>query len=140
MAEPGASERLLALLPLLALRLPAATVAGPRTLGFARIGDLLGQPCAPLIRRFGQDLCHRLDQALGQAAEPIQPLRPEGLIEVRRSFAEPIFAPETIARYIGKLAVQLCAALAERRIGARRLDLLCWRVDSHIQTLRVGLA
>jgi protein ImuB len=59
---------------------------------------------------------------------------------VRRSFAEPIAAAETIARYIGKLVVQLCAALEERGLGARRLDLLCWRVDAHVQTVRVGLA
>ncbi|MGN7870834.1 Y-family DNA polymerase [Paracoccus sp. 22332] len=139
-AEPGSADTLLAPLPLAALRLPPATVAGLRSLGFVRIGDLLGQPRAPLTRRFGPELCRRLDQALGHANEPIEPLRPEGLVEVRRSFAEPISAAETIARYIGKLAVQLCAALEERGLGARRLDLLCWRVDSHIQTVRVGLA
>lgn len=139
-AEPGMAETLLAPLPLSALRLPPATLAGLRTLGFASIGDLLGQPRAPLTRRFGPDLCRRLDQALGYAAEPIEPLRPTDLIEVRRSFAEPIAAAETIARYIGKLVVELCAVLEDRGLGARRLDLLCWRVDAHVQTVRVGLA
>lgn len=52
---------------------------------------------------------------------------------MRRSFAEPIVAAETIARCIGKLVVQLCAALEERGLGARRLDLLCRRVDAHVQ-------
>ena len=42
---------------------------------------------------------------LGRLAEPIEPIRPEALIEVRRAFAEPIGAAETIARYIGKLVV-----------------------------------
>ena len=42
----------------------------------------MGQPRAPLTRRFGSELCRRLDQALGDIAEPIIPLRPEGLIEV----------------------------------------------------------
>src|SRR5690606_29522811 len=85
-AEPEHSETLLAPLPLAALRLPPMPVAGLHDLGFLCIGDLIGQPRAPLTRRFGRDLCRRLDQALGRAAEPITPLRPEGLIEVRRSF------------------------------------------------------
>lgn len=140
LAEPGMQERLLAPLPLSALRLPSTILAGLHSLGFGVIGDLLHQPRAPLTRRFGLELCRRLDQALGHAAEPIDPLRPEDVIEVRRSFAEPIAAAETIARYIGKLAVQLCEALEDRGLGARRLDLLCWRVDAHVQTVRIGLA
>ena len=140
LAEPGMQERLLAPLPLSALRLPSTILAGLHSLGFGVIGDLLHQPRAPLTRRFGLELCRRLDQALGHAAEPIDPLRPEDVVEVRRSFAEPIAAAETIARYIGKLAAQLCEALEERGLGARRLDLLCWRVDAHVQTVRIGLA
>ena len=96
--------------------------------------------CPGVTRRFGPELCRRLDQALGHASEPIEPLRPSELVEVRRSFAEPIAAAETIARYISKLVVRLCAALEERGLGAKRLDLLCWRVDAHVQTVRVGLA
>ncbi|MDQ1902839.1 DNA polymerase Y family protein [Paracoccus sp. WLY502] len=140
LAEVGTAEALLSPLPLAALRLPPATLASLRTLGFACIGDLLHQPRAPLTRRFGPELCRRLDQALGHASEPIEPLRPPELVEVRRSFAEPIAAAETIAHYIGKLVVQLCATLEQRSLGARRLDLLCWRVDAHVQTVRVGLA
>ncbi len=139
-AAPGATETALAPLPLQALRLLPATAAGLRDLGFASVGDLIPQPRAPLTRRFGPDLCRRLDQALGQAPEPITPLRPQGLIEARRNFAEPIGAAETIARYIGKLVADLCTRLAQQGLGARRLDLLCWRVDNDIQTVRVGLA
>ncbi|MFC0342531.1 DUF6504 family protein, partial [Paracoccus niistensis] len=139
-AAPGAAEVALAPLPLRALRLPPATVAGLHTLGFTRIGDLLGQPRAPLTRRFGPGLWRRIDQALGTAAEPIEPVRPDGLVEVRRVFAEPIAAAETIARYIGKLVVALCAQMEERGLGVRRLDLLCHRIDNQVQTVRIGLA
>ena len=82
----------------------------------------MGQPRAPLARRFGPGLWRRIDQALGTAAEPIDPIRPEGLVEVRRVFAEPIAAAETIARSIGKLVVALCEQLEARGLGARRLD------------------
>ncbi len=74
-------------------------------LGFDSIGDLQSQPRALLTLRFGPELGRRLDQAIGVLAEPIEAIRPADLIEVRRSFAEPIGAAETIARYIGKLVV-----------------------------------
>jgi protein ImuB len=109
-----------------------------RVLGFDTIGDLLAQPRAPLALRFGPELGRRLDQATGQLAEPIKPVRPAALIEVRRAFAEPIGAAETIARYIGKLATALCEDLEQRGLGARRLDLICQRVDNRAQAVRVG--
>ena len=87
-----------------------------------RVGDVLAQPRAPLALRFGPELGRRLDQATGRLAEPIEPIRPEALIEVRRAFAEPIGAAQTVARYIGELATQLCDALGAtrpRRTAAR---------------------
>ncbi|QUS35569.1 Y-family DNA polymerase [Falsirhodobacter algicola] len=130
----------LAQMPPEALRLPPATVAGLRDMGFATIGDLMAAPRAPLTRRFGPELIRRIDQMFGDAAEPIDALRPPGLIETRRAFAEPIGAAETIARYIGKLVVALCAELDKRGLGVRRLDLICHRVDHELQTVRIGLA
>ncbi len=127
-------------LPLEALRMPASVTTGLRTLGFETIADVVAQPRAPLTLRFGPQLGRRIDQALGELAEPIEPLRPADLVEVRRPFAEPIGAAETIARYIGKLVPKLCAELERRGLGARRLDLLCHRVDNRIETVRVGLA
>ena len=73
-------------------------------------------------------------------SEPIDPVRPPDLIEVRRVFAEPIGAPETIARYTGKLTGQLCEALEAKGLGARRLDLLFHRVDNRIEAIRIGTA
>ena len=127
-------------LPLEALRLPTSTSQDLRKLGFATIGDVLAQPRAPLVLRFGPELGRRIGQVLGERGEPIEPLRPAELIEVRRPFAEPIGAAETIARYIGKLVVSLCTELELRGLGARRLDLLCHRVDNRIEAVRVGTA
>ncbi|WP_134681422.1 Y-family DNA polymerase [Paracoccus ravus] len=138
--EPGATEMALAPLPIEALRLPPATTEALRLLGFTRIGELAHQPRAPLTRRFGPELCRRLDQALGILAKPIAPLRPEGLIEIRRNFADSIAARETIARYIGKLVPRLCLELEAKGVGARRLDLICIRSDNQIEAVRVGLA
>lgn len=139
-AAPGHGPSMISPLPLEALRLPAAMAHDLRVLGFERIGDLLAQPRAPLTLRFGPELGRRLDQAIGEAAEPIDPVRPADLIEVRRSFAEPISAAETIARYIGKLVVALCERLEETDLGARRLDLHLRRVDNQRQAIRIGMA
>jgi protein ImuB len=46
--------------------------------------------------RTATKLGRRLDQATGQIAEPIEPIRPQELIEVRRAFAEPIGAAERL--------------------------------------------
>lgn len=127
-------------LPLECLRLPAQISADLRVLGFETAGDIIAQPRSPLTLRFGPEVALRLAQALGEVAEPIAAIRPPDLIDVRRAFAEPIGAPETIARYVGKLVEQLCERLERRGLGARRLDLVCHRVDSGLQTVRVGLA
>ncbi len=139
-APAGHGRAVLEPLPLDALRLAASTVARLRTLGFERIGELLDQPRAPLTLRFGPEIGRRIGQALGETAEPIEPIRSPDLVEVRRVFAEPIGAAETIARYIRKLVVQLCERLDERGLGARRLDLVCHRVDDRVQAVRIGLA
>ncbi|MGD9510172.1 MAG: DNA polymerase Y family protein [Geminicoccaceae bacterium] len=139
-APPGHDSSVLTALPLEALRLPAGMATDLRVLGFTSIGDLLAQPRAPLVLRFGPELGRRLDQTTGLLAEPIEPVRPAELVEARRAFAEPIGAAETIARYIGKLVHQLCAGLEAKDLGARRLDLLCYRVDNRIVAVRVGMA
>jgi protein ImuB len=139
-APAGHGAAVLDPLPVAALRLPPGMAADLRVLGFDLVRDLLAQPRAPLTLRFGPDLARRLNQALGELAEPIEPIRPPDLIEVRRPFAETIGAAETIARYIGKLTSQLCTALEENGLGARRLDLLCHRVDNRTEAVRVGMA
>lgn len=139
-SRAGASRADLVELPIMALRVAPQIVSGLRTLGFEQIGEVLARPRAPLTLRFGPQLGRRLDQALGLLAEPIEPIRPPEIIHVRRSFSEPISAAETIARYIGLLVEALCDKLAEHGLGARRLDLICHRVDGQDQAVRVGTA
>lgn len=136
----GESEAMLRPLPPAALRLDGGIVTGLRTLGFETIGDLMDQPRAPLTLRFGPEIGRRLNQALGNLVEPVDPIRSPELVEVRRVFGEPIGAAETIARYAGKLVDALCLELEKRGLGARRFDLLFHRVDNTMQFIRVGMA
>ena len=139
-APPGESAALILRLPVAALRLPSEMVAGLRKLGFDRICDIADKPRAPLALRFGPELHRRLDQATGRLREPIEPVRLVELIEVHRMFPEPIGAPETLARYTGKLVIGLCEILESKGLGARRLDLLFHRVDSDVEAIRIGTA
>jgi protein ImuB len=127
-------------LPIAALRLAADMVDDLRRLGFERIADLLATPRAPLTLRVGPELGRRMDQATGQTGEPIEPVRPPEIVEMQQLFAEPIGAPETIARYVAKLTLKLCQELELRGLGARRLDLLFGLVDNRVQAIRVGTA
>jgi protein ImuB len=137
---PGESAKAVLSLPIAALRLSRDMVADLRTLGFERISELADKPRAPLTLRFGPALGRCLDQAMGRASQPIDPVRSEDLIEVRRNFAEPIAAAETIARYTGKLVMKVCEALEAKGLGAKRLDLLFHLVDNRIEAIRIGTA
>lgn len=130
----------LAPLPLAALRFDAGTIDDLRRLGIENIGELAAMPRAPLSLRFGPEVGRRLDQAYGTAAEPFDLVEAPELVRVRRAFAEPIAAPETLARYTGKLVTALCEELERRGLGARRLDLLFTRVDNRIEAIRAGTA
>ncbi|MGV8938605.1 MAG: Y-family DNA polymerase [Allorhizobium sp.] len=136
----GETARAVIDLPISCLRLPADIVSSLGVLGFRTVGELSATPRAPLTLRFGPQVGRRLDQMFGRLGEPIDPIRTADLMEVARSFAEPIGAAETIARYIGQLVVDLCAALETRGQGVRRADLIIRRVDNTLQSLRVGTA
>jgi protein ImuB len=137
---PGGILEALRDLPVAALRLAPGLAEALARLGIERIGQVAAMPGAPLTRRFGADLRRRLDQALGHAAEPIQALVPAETIHRRLAFAEPIGARDTIAGVAAQLCAGLCEDLARAGLGARRLDLVCHRVDKAAQAVRIGTA
>ncbi|MBX5174469.1 DNA polymerase Y family protein [Rhizobium sp. NZLR1b] len=136
----GETARFVERLPIASLRLPPEIVASLRTLGFQTIGELSATPRAPLTLRFGPEIGRRLDQIYGRLPEPIEPIRSMDTIEISRAFAEPIGAPETIAKYVSRLVVQLCEALQKKGLGVRRTDLIVHKVDNTMQAIRTGTA
>ncbi|WP_454762308.1 Y-family DNA polymerase [Caulobacter segnis] len=138
--EPGRTGRELKDLPVAALRLPGDLVLTLSRLGFDTIGELEATKKGPLAHRLGLEPVRRLDQAFGRTAEPIEPVLAPETLRVRRVFAEPIGAPETMARYLGQLTGEICAALEAVGLGARRLDAYFMRVDNRIETARISLA
>lgn len=130
----------IAQLPTQALRLPDGMADALAKMGIDRIGEIEAKPRAPLALRFGPELTRRLDQAYDRSAEPIEPIEVPEIVQVRQAFAEPISAPETLARYTLQLVEALCEALEVKGLGARLLDLRFRRVDHRIEVVRVGLA
>lgn len=139
-APPGHARSAIATLPIAALRLPPDTVAALGRLGLTRVEDLLGLPRAGLSRRFGREVVHRLDQALGLDPEPISPARPPHHFATRLTFPDPIGTAQDIHAAIDRLLPRLCAHLAATGRGARRVRLEVHRADHTVQSFDLGLA
>ena len=135
---PDGLKNALAELPVAALRMSAEVVDGLVSFGLDRICALFVMESVKLIRRFGVEPVRRLDQALGRVAEPIIPLRPPPPREASRAFAEPISTPADIRASVDGLLDDLCLALSQSGDGARRLHLVCHRVDGDRRTLTIG--
>ena len=140
LCPPGSEADLLAPMPLAALRLDEDALSAASRLGLERVGELIAMPRAPLQRRFGEALLTRLDQALGRASEPFEPIVPEEPRSILLRFMEPIASAEAIAEASGEAVRRLVPLLAEAGLGVRRLVLLCQRVDNDVQAVLVSLA
>jgi protein ImuB len=134
----GGQRQILAGLPVPALRLLPATVAGLARLGLKVIGDLDALPRAGLTARFGPAITHRLDQAFGRQSEPIVPRQPPVAHRLHRAFAEPIGRTSDVAAAIRQMLARLCADLEAQRLGLRRLEVTAFRLDASAQHLLVG--
>jgi protein ImuB len=135
---PRRQRAALADLPVAALRLPTETALSLERLGLRRIGALYPLPRAPLARRFGRELCRRLDQALGHLDEPISPHQPAEPWRLRLAFAEPIARREDIEAGLERLLAALCRRLDEEMSGVRRLVFAIFRVDGTVQRAEIG--
>jgi hypothetical protein len=72
-----------------------------------------------------QSLLRRLDQALGRAAEPFDPIVPEEPPSVLLRFLEPIATAEAIAEAMAASGAPADPLLPRAGLGARRLTLIC---------------
>jgi len=139
-AVPGEQAALLAPLPPAALRLATETWAQVERLGLRQVGQLMAIPRGPFARRFGRAALTRLDQALGREAEALTFRRPPNPWFARLAFAEPISAPEDMARVAFDVAARLCARLETEGQGARRFEVCFHRVDGQALPLAIGLS
>jgi protein ImuB len=122
----------LAPLPVEALRLPNEIVLELRRLGLATISALREIPRRSLAARFGSTLLWRLDHIFHQAEEPLTPWRPPARYRASRILAEPISTTGSVEYVLRNLLQEICGRLEKNHLGARHMDLACYRVDGTV--------
>jgi protein ImuB len=132
------TERVVAPLPVAALRLSDDTVAALTKMGLKYIGDLMETPRAPLTRRFGASVLLRLDQVLGTDEEPISPRLPVASLSAERRLMEPVAAEEEILAVTDQIAHALKPSLEARGVGGRVFELVLFRVDGKVFRIAAG--
>ncbi len=132
-AEGGMTTQL-APLPVAGLRLDGDTLLLLQRLGLKTIGALADVPRLSLARRFIRSAVQanpllRLDQALGHVAEPVASVDAPQAIRAEARLPEPIQDPTA---YLPSLCTALCAQLAHRGLGCRKLHLTIYRTDGEV--------
>ena len=117
-------------LPIEGLRLDDQMIEALHEVNIDRIGHLYDLTRKELAARFEPDLLLRLDQALGEAIETINPVRPRKYLRAVREFDGPTTQTEAITITARELLGELCAALLRRERGVRKLALELKRIDA----------
>jgi protein ImuB len=125
-------------LPPAALRLEVDTIDRLHKLGLRKIKDFISMPRSALRRRFGQHLIQKLNQALGQEEEVIQPVQPVALYQERLPCLEPIVTITGIEIALQRLLETLCCRLQQEEKGLRTACFKSYRVDGKIEQVDIG--
>ena len=121
--SPDQLPAVLAPLPPSAMRLSDDLVAALHHLGLSTIGQVIDLPRDVLPARFGNELLHRLDQALGAIPEPLVPLEHPAPVESKMDFDGPVSSLEAIHQVSRQLLEDITRQLTSRGNGARQLDI-----------------
>jgi protein ImuB len=111
-------------------------------LGLKTIGALIGMPRLALARRFrgAEDVVDALDRALGRKPEPLTAAPVDPPPRTLLKLEEPATHPEAASQALERLIPALVRELEQRRLGARRLSLIGYRVDGSIAIASVATA
>lgn len=138
--SPGDLAQRLAPLPVSALRLDDKTLLLLRRLGLKTIGMLADVPRLSLARRFSRAQLQanpllRLDQAMGDMAEPISGPREAPRFLATAGLLEPVQDPTP---YLPTLSQDVCTKLDAQGWGARRVCLRIYRTDGEVRILEAA--
>lgn len=125
-------------LPPDALRLEPDTEERLNKLGLHQVRQLIGMPRSSLRRRFGQHFITRLDMALGQEIETIQPVVPVEPYQERLPCLEPIVTATGIEIALRQLLEILCLRLQQEQRGLRTAIFKSYRVDGKIEQIEIS--
>jgi protein ImuB len=125
-----------------ALRFDPDTVRTLERLGLKTIGALLDVPRLALARRFrgAEDVVDALDRMLGRKPEPLTAAPADPPPRALLKLEEPATHPEAASQALERLIPLLVGELERRRLGARRLSLIGYRVDGSTAVASVATA
>jgi protein ImuB len=125
-------------LPPEALRLESDTIDRLHKLGLHHVRQFIRMPRPSLRRRFGQHFLMRLDTALGQQIETIEPIQPVEPYQERLPCLEPIVTATGIEYALRQLLETLCLRLRQEQKGLRTAVFKGYRVDGKIEQIDIG--
>jgi protein ImuB len=118
-----------------ALRQDAAVIAALERLGLMTIADLEALPQRALVQRFGRELVLAMARLAGRERVPFEPMREVPRFAAQTGWPEPIGRTEDIEAAIRSLLDRLMVELERAVAGARRLEVLLFRVDGEVVRL-----
>jgi protein ImuB len=136
--ESGKQMEAILNLPPAALRLDPEVTDRLYKLGLRKISRFINLPRAALRRRFGIHTILRIDQALGNVEEKIQPIIPVEPFRVRLPCLEPIITLTGIEIALEKLLDTICTKLKAEGKGIRKAVFSCYRVDNKTEQIEIG--
>ena len=136
--KSGKHTEALMSLPPAALRIEITILQRLHKLGLYQIQSFLSMPRSALRRRFGEGLLERINQALGQQEEYIQPIQIPAPYQERLPCLEPIRTATGIEIAIQRLLESLCDRLKKEGKGMRTATLKCYRIDGKIEQVEIG--
>ena len=113
----GGQREALAPLPLSALRLEPALGNTLHQLGFGRVEDVLALPRDELDTRFGPQLRVRIEQALGNSHEAIDPIPPSGEFIAQWQLEHPTTRLAAVEKIVRLLVRQVAYQLESQGQG-----------------------
>jgi protein ImuB len=128
----------LMLLPPEALRLEPDAVERLHKLGLHQVKQFIRMQRSALRRRFGQNFIMRLDMALGQQIETLEPVQPIEPYSDRLPCLEPIVTLTGIEIALRQLLETLCLRLQQEQKGLRTALFKGYRVDGKIELIEIG--
>ncbi len=135
---PGRHATALLQFPPAALRLEPPVVERLHKLGLSTIGSFMGMQRSALRRRFGLHTLLRLDAAMGNMDELIEPVQPVSPYYERLPCLEPIVSRSGIEHAIEVLLSTLCLRLKKEGNGLRMALLKSFRVDGNMQQISIS--
>jgi protein ImuB len=138
LVEPGRDIDALLPLPPEALRLEPETIGKLHKLGLHQAKQFVMMPRTSLRKRFGSHFMTKLDQALGQEIELLEPVQPLEPYQERLPCMEPIVTLSGIEIALGELLKKLCERLYHDQKGLRAATFKCYRVDGKTEAVSIG--